>query len=310
MDEAPQLSERSLLEKLGLDTADLERRKRLVLFTPDDARATQALQPVVSAHLDALVKGFFDYLERTGEAQGLLDAPELYQRARALKREHLLQMVSGEYGLRYLEQRVELAQVYSRAGLSTAAFLGAFQDLLTHIGNLVAKSGDDGFAALVSLRKLAVLDIAVIVDVIVFQRERVIRHQQEAIRELSTPVLQVREKMLLLPIIGVLDSDRARMVTENLLHAIRDHRARVVVLELTGVAHVDTQVANNLMQTISAASMMGARVIVTGFSAEVAQALTALGLDLAQLDTHGDLQSGLEQAENFLGYRLTKIASP
>jgi rsbT co-antagonist protein RsbR len=310
MDEAPPASERSLIHELGLDAADLERRKRLVSFTPDDARATQALQPVVTAHVDALVKGFFDNLQRTGEAQGLLDTPELYQRARSLKREHLLQMVSGEYGLSCLEQRVQLAMMYSRAGLSTAAFLGAFQDLLTNVGNLVAKTRTDVFQALIALRKLSVLDIAVIVDVIVFQRERVIRHQQEAIRELSTPVLQVREQMLLLPIIGVLDSDRARMVTENLLHAIRDHRARVVVLELTGVAHVDTQVASYLMQTISAASMMGARVIVTGFSSEVAQALTALGLDLAQLDTHGDLQSGLEQAENFLGLRLTKIAPP
>src|SRR6059058_6365145 len=72
------------------------------------------------------------------------------------------------------------------------------------------------------------------------ERERIIRQQQEAIRELSTPVLQVREQLLILPIIGVLDSQRARQVTEQLLRAIRANRAKVVVIDITGVPTVDS----------------------------------------------------------------------
>src|SRR5712671_2200279 len=77
------------------------------------------------------------------------------------------------------------------------------------------------------------------------ERERVIRQQQEAIRELSTPVLQVREQLLILPIIGVLDSQRARQVTEQLLRAIRANRAKVVVIDITGVPTIDSTVANH-----------------------------------------------------------------
>src|SRR2546423_4306334 len=96
------------------------------------------------------------------------------------------------------------------------------------------------------------------------ERERVIRQQQEAIRELSTPVLQVRERLLILPIIGVLDSQRARQLTEQLLRGIRTNRAKVVVIDITGVPTIDSTVANHLVQTVEASRLMGASVIITG----------------------------------------------
>src|SRR5438445_2627496 len=81
------------------------------------------------------------------------------------------------------------------------------------------------------------------------ERERIIRQQQEAIRELSTPVLQVRERLLILPIIGVIDSQRARQLTEQLLQASRTNRAKVVLIDITGVAVMDVSGANHLVQT-------------------------------------------------------------
>jgi rsbT co-antagonist protein RsbR len=146
--------------------------------------------------------------------------------------------------------------------------------------------------------------IAVTVGVsFVEERERVIREQQDAIRELSTPVLQVRERLVILPIIGMLDSQRARQLTEQLLGAIQTNRARVVVIDITGVATIDLTVANHLVQTVEAARLMGASAIITGLSSDIAQTLVDLGVDLGQMHTVGDLQGGLEEAERLLGYR-------
>jgi rsbT co-antagonist protein RsbR len=146
--------------------------------------------------------------------------------------------------------------------------------------------------------------IAVTVGVsFVEERERVISEQQEALRELSTPVLQFRERLLLLPIIGVLDSDRARQLTEQLLGSIQEKRARVVVIDITGVATVDETVANHLVQTVEASRLMGASTILTGLSSEIAQTLVDLGVDLSMMQTVGDLQGGLEEAERLAGYR-------
>jgi rsbT co-antagonist protein RsbR len=135
------------------------------------------------------------------------------------------------------------------------------------------------------------------------ERERVIRQQQDALRELSTPVLPVRERLLILPIIGVLDSERARQLTEQLLTGIRTHRAKVVVIDITGTPEVDATVANHLVQTVDASRLMGASVIITGVSPTIAQTLVTLGVDLSKMNTIGDLQGGLEEAERLLGYR-------
>jgi rsbT co-antagonist protein RsbR len=137
------------------------------------------------------------------------------------------------------------------------------------------------------------------------ERERIIRQQQEAIRELSTPVLQVRERLLILPIIGVLDSQRARQLTEQLLRGIRANRAKVVVIDITGVPTIDSTVANNLVLTVEASRLMGASVIITGLSSEIAQTLVTIGVDLSKVNAVGDLQGGIEEAERLLGYEVT-----
>src|SRR5574341_905446 len=139
------------------------------------------------------------------------------------------------------------------------------------------------------------------------ERERIIRQQQEAIRELSTPVLQVRERLLILPIIGLIDPQRARQLTEQLLHGIRGTRAKVVVMDITGVPSIDANVANYLVQTVDAARLMGATVIVTGLSPEIAQTLVVIGVDLTKMDTVGDLQGGIEKAERMLGYKVVLV---
>ena len=140
------------------------------------------------------------------------------------------------------------------------------------------------------------------------ERERVIRQQQDSIRELSTPVLQVRDRLLILPIIGVLDSERAKQLTVQLLNGIRTHRAKVVVIDITGAPEVDEKVANHLVQTVDASRLMGAMVIITGLSPEIAQTLVTIGVDLSKMNTIGDLQGGLEEAERLLGYAVPENA--
>ena len=139
------------------------------------------------------------------------------------------------------------------------------------------------------------------------ERERVIREQQEAIRVLSTPVLQVRERLLILPIIGVIDPQRARQLTEQLLRGIRTNRAKVVVIDITGVPVMDETVANHLVQTVEAARLLGATVIITGLSPEIAQTLVTIGVELGKMNTVGDLQGGIEEAERALGYKVVLI---
>jgi rsbT co-antagonist protein RsbR len=299
---------------MGLSEQNVERRRRIVGLDAQDLARIASIRELVVQHADEITAVFFDYLVGLDEGRALFADRALAKRARDLKRAHLLAMVQGDYGIAYAVQRLDLAVLYSKVSLDLRVFLAAFHHLLKSIGTLVMKQFEqaplEGFEAFMSLKKVAFFDVGVIVDAIVFERERVIRQQQDAIRELSTPVLQIRERLLLLPIIGVIDTHRARLITESLLRAIRDNRAKVVVMDITGVATIDSKVANHLIQTVTAAKLMGALVIVTGLSAEVAQSLVALGIDLTKLNTVGDLQGGMEEAERLLGYRVVANAEP
>ena len=149
--------------------------------------------------------------------------------------------------------------------------------------------------------------MAVIGDAYLSAKQETILEQQEAIRELSTPVLTLLNGLLLLPVVGVIDSHRARQMTDQLLQAIHQHRAKVVVIDITGVGAVDSMVANHLLQAVEAAGLLGATAIVTGVSAEVAQTVVRIGVDLTRLRTVGDLQGGLAEAMRIVGYKLAKV---
>jgi rsbT co-antagonist protein RsbR len=144
----------------------------------------------------------------------------------------------------------------------------------------------------------------------VHERERIIRQQQDAIRELSTPVLPVREGLLILPIVGVIDPQRARQLTQQLLRGIRANRAKVVVIDITGVPSINSTVANHLVMTVEAARLLGASAIVTGLSPEIAQTLVTIGVDLSKMNTVCDLREGIEEADRTLGFKVTRLDDP
>ena len=133
--------------------------------------------------------------------------------------------------------------------------------------------------------------------------------QQRAIRELSTPIIPVMDipgagSIIVMPLIGSIDTLRARDLTRRLLEGIRVHRAKVVILDITGVPIVDSGVATHINKTIQAARLKGARTIITGISDAVAETIVDLGLDWSGIETLSDLQTGLRVALRRLGIRM------
>jgi anti-anti-sigma regulatory factor len=189
--------------------------------------------------------------------------------------------------------------------------VGTFQQILVpHLVKEFSKTPERLSSAILGMACYLDIAMSVIGDAYLKTKEKIISEQQHAIQELSTPVLRVRDRILLLPMVGVVDTQRARLLTEQLLHAIRAHRSKIVVIDVTGVPAVDSKVANHLFQTVAAARLMGATSVVTGLSAAVSQALVTLGVDLSGVNTVGDLQEGLEEAERLLGYRVVRAEVP
>ena len=203
----------------------------------------------------------------------------------------------------YLQVLRERGAMYAAQGLSFQSWFRVISAFRMVIGPYVLQERRDDLDRLSIARGVTFYtDIALgeIGQAYLEAKERQILDQQEAIRDLSTPVLELQDGLLLAPLVGMIDTDRARRLTESLLEEISERRARVVVMDLTGVPTMDTAVANHLMQTVSAARLMGATALVTGISAENAQTLVRLGLDLSSINTMGDLMAGLEHANELL----------
>jgi rsbT co-antagonist protein RsbR len=248
------------------------------------------------------------WARRISEAQLLrvMTADEIFSEVTAVYDNYVNALETGSIETLQAYAR-DLSERIIRRGVETHEVLGIVLLLRDVLGRSLLLNYDhdrDLLRRILDAYEPAANRIAVIVGVsFVEERERVIREQQEAIRELSTPVLQVRDRLLILPIIGAVDSGRARQLTEQLLGAIQRNRARVVVIDITGVASVDMTVANHLVQTVEAARLMGASCVITGLSSRIAQTLVDLGVDLGMMKTVGDLQGGLEEAERLLEHR-------
>jgi rsbT co-antagonist protein RsbR len=277
--------------------------------------ASSLLQELVAYLRDSRTELREEWARRISEAEllGVMSDEEIFSEATAVYDNYVDALETGS---------IETLQTYARElseriiprGVETHEVLGIvllLRDALAR--SLFAKYQED----LELLNRIldeyepAANRIAVTVGVsFVEERERVISEQQESLRELSTPVLQLRDRLLILPIIGVLDSERARQLTEQLLSSIRENRARVVVIDITGVATIDRTVANHLVQTVEASRLMGASTILTGLSSEIAQTLVDLGVDLGMMRTVGDLQGGLVEAERLAGHLNLEADDP
>lgn len=150
--------------------------------------------------------------------------------------------------------------------------------------------------------------VKIVALALIVEREAVIRQQQEAILKMATPIVEAWESISMVPLIGTLDSARAKQLTESVLNHIAQAKTDIVVLDISGIAAVDTKAANHILRAIQAVRLMGSDVVVTGIRPDVATTIITLGVDLSDYVTRSTLREGLEYAYKKLGLKVTKTS--
>ncbi|MEK8025185.1 STAS domain-containing protein [Pseudaquabacterium rugosum] len=198
---------------------------------------------------------------------------------------------------RVLSEASQLRAVRGQSPESSIRFVQGLKDVL--LGQLGLDSG-----AAVLLLQLMDRCVTTLVSQFVATREDVIRSQAQSLLDMSTPVITLWDSILLLPLVGVVDSVRAVQIAERLLETIGRTEAEVTLIDVTGVPVMDTSVARHLLRTVAAAGMLGTRVILTGISPSTAQTMVKLGIDMSGVPTRGTLKAGVALALQYTGRRL------
>ncbi len=227
--------------------------------------------------------------------------------------------LKGEQPIEVFAERITMARVadpnYTPDSISR--IIGTIDSALLTVINEAYQPGTQAHEdALLAAKDLVLRDTNACYTTYSLARERAL-HESVAeqsrlidiLRDLSSPIIPVHDSILVLPLVGTIDTRRAQIVTEDLLSAIVDRQADLVIIDITGVPIVDTAIANYLLQTTKAVDLLGAHSILVGISAEVAQTLVGLELDLNRLTIRANLQDGIAFALESLGLHITPFES-
>jgi rsbT co-antagonist protein RsbR len=302
------MNPRDYLGKLKLDDNELASRLAFYELTSDDLTRLASLRPFAEKRTDEIIEAFYELLLRHPETRKFFPDETTVRRVKRTQRDYFVGLFSGVCDKSYVEHRIRVGAAHERIGMAPKWYLGAYRRYMQLLHERLIAEFDDpkeAYAAFASVQKLVYFDMAIAIDTYVAANLDALKRHQAAIRELSTPVIRVHERVLLLPLVGTVDSQRAHQIMDTVLTKVTDEQAKVLILDIAGVPVVDTKVADHLLKTTAAVKLVGARTILTGITAQVARTIIQLGVDISSMDTQSRLSDGIELALSIVGKAIT-----
>jgi rsbT co-antagonist protein RsbR len=288
---------------LKLDEAELRSRRAFFELSDEDLARLASLRPFAEKHTDEIVDAFYELLLRHPETRKFFPDDATIRRVKRTQREYFLGLFLGKCDMAYVEDRLRVGEAHERIGLAPKWYLGAYRRYLQLVHDRLFSEFPvaEARAAFASVQRLVSFDVGLAIDTYIAANVEALGRHQAAIRELSTPVIRVHDRVLLLPLVGAIDSVRAQQVMDTVLMRVVEEKAKCIIIDIAGVPVVDTKVADNLVKTTASVRLLGAQTILTGISAQVARTMVQLGVDISTMHTMSNLSEGIELALDLLG---------
>jgi rsbT co-antagonist protein RsbR len=297
------------MDILKLDDDELRRRLAFFELTEEDFKRLTELKSFADRCTNEITEGLYELITSQPESQSFFPDQSTLARVKRLQNQYFLGLFSGNYDLNYVRDRLRVGTAHERIGMPPKLYLGAYRRYLALIHAKLRDhfKGDDAAAtkALSSIRKIIFFDMALAIDTYIAAYLETMTRHQAAIRELSTPVIKVHDRILLLPIVGTVDTQRAHQIMETVLVQVVEQQAKVMILDIAGVPVVDTKVADHILKTTAAVQLLGSQTILTGISASVARTVVQLGVEITRMHTRAKLSEGIELALSIVGKKIT-----
>jgi rsbT co-antagonist protein RsbR len=289
---------------LKLDEAETKSRRAFFELSDDDLKRLASLRPFAEKYTDAIVEDFYKLLLGHPETKKLFPDEATVRRVKRAQRDYFMGLFEGRCDLAYVEDRLRVGTAHERIGVSTKWYLGAYRKYMQLISEHLfeeLREPSKVREAFQSIEKIVYFDMALALDTYLAAKLDTIERHQAAIRELSTPVIRVHDRILLLPLVGTIDSHRANQVMDSVLLKVTEAQAKCIIIDIAGVPVVDTKVADSLVKTTAAVRLLGASTILTGITAQVARTIVQLGVDISAMHTLSRLAEGIELALSLVG---------
>ena len=298
------MKQQQIIAKAKLDEAELQSRRAFFEISDEDLRRLASLRAFAEKHTHEVVEDLYVLILGHAESAKLFVDHVLIDRVKRAQREYFLGLFSGKCDLAYAEDRLRIGVAHERAGIPPKWYLGAYSRYMRSIfDRLLAELKDVNETRLAyqSAEKLVAFDMALAMDTYIGAQLQTIARHQAAIQELSTPVIRIYERVLLLPLVGTIDTHRAEQLMEAVLGKVVEEQAKVIIIDIAGVGVVDTKVAEHLLKTTEAVRLLGAQTILSGISPTIAKTVVNLGVDISAMHTRSQLSEGLELAFDIVG---------
>lgn len=306
------MSHSKYMAVLQLHESELASRRAFFKLTDEDLARLASLRPFAEKVTHQMVEEFYSLLLGHPETRAFFGDEATIRRVKNTQSHYFLGLFTGRCDLAYVEDRLRVGAAHERIGLAPKWYLGAYRQCLDLIlAALERELGPDPapvHEAFRSIQRMVFFDMSLAIDTYIAANLEALGRHQAAIRELSTPVIRVYERVLLLPLVGAIDSHRAHQVMESVLLHIVEAQAKCIIIDIAGVPVVDTRVADHLLKTTAAVRLLGAQTILTGITAQVARTMVQLGVDISAMHTVSRLSDGIELALGIVGKRITESA--
>lgn len=286
---------------------DMDFFLRSYAITPEDVVTIhESIAPMVTGSIDKMVVDFYKWLRTLPVFEQFFAGNDnLLASVMERQEKYWIDMIASDLDDAFMDRRIKLAKTHARIGLTLDSYfagLAFFNNWI--LGKIVDKSSDKSRSntsrELLSLMKLYQVDQALVVDYYVRTTEarldELIERQAQTILKLATPVSILAEGILLVSIVGIIDSKRAMDIIETTLEKIVRTTSNVALIDISGVEIVDTAVANNLIRMAKTIKLLGCACILSGISPSIAQTIVQLGIDLKDITTKASLKDALEDA--------------
>ena len=287
--------------------------RELYHVTEEDLELIVQYGEIVLPHLDTFIQQFYEWLSTQPEFELYFSDSATLHRVQLQQKRYWEDFYSADISEVYVQKRKSVGANHARIGLPLPTYVSSMYRSLRIWTDVLydhSLEAERYARSLKAVTKLIMLDTAIVVDTFMRQTNCIIAEQHDSLMQMSTPVTEVWNDILMLPIVGIIDSKRAQDIMTAVLHKIADTHSRCLILDISGVAVVDTAVANHLIKITKATRLMGCTCTISGVSPAIAQTIVELGINVGDIRTTATLKDALRDAFNDLNLVLHEDGTP